>query len=68
MIEPSKARRQTVRWLELVYDGRPDPFDPAECYHEASKVSPTQIGRQVAGAARLQATPDLQLKIGRAHV
>jgi SagB-type dehydrogenase family enzyme len=66
VIEPSKARRQTVRWLELVYDGRPDPFDPAECYHEASKVSPTQIGRQVAGAARLEATPDLQLSMTRA--
>ena len=66
MIEPSAAPRQTARWLELVYDGRPDPFDPAECYHEASKVSPTQIGRQVAGAARLEATPDLQLSMTRA--
>ena len=66
MIEPSAAPRQTARWLELVYGGRPDPFDPAECYHEASKVSPTQIGRQVAGAARLEATPDLQLSMTRA--
>ena len=58
--------RQTARWLELVYGGRPDPFDPAEWYHEASKVSPTQIGRQVAGATRLDATPDLQLSMTRA--
>jgi SagB-type dehydrogenase family enzyme len=58
--------RQTARWLELVYGGRPDPFDLAEWYHEASKVSPTQIGRQVSGAARLAATPDLQLSMTRA--
>ena len=66
MIEPGRAPRQTARWLELVYGGPPDPFDPAEAYHEASKVSPTQIGRQVAGAARLEATPDLQLSMTRA--
>jgi SagB-type dehydrogenase family enzyme len=64
--EPLGAPRQTARWLELVYGGPPDPFDPAESYHEASKVSPTQIGRQVAGAARLEATPDLQLSMTRA--
>jgi SagB-type dehydrogenase family enzyme len=60
------ARRQTARWLDVVYGGPPDLHDPAEWYHEASKVSPSQIGRQVAGAARLAATPDLQLSMGRA--
>jgi SagB-type dehydrogenase family enzyme len=59
------AGRQTARWLELVYGGPPDLHDPAESYHEASKVSPTQIGRQVAGAARLETSPDLQLSMGR---
>jgi SagB-type dehydrogenase family enzyme len=63
---PALVPRQTARWLELVYGERPDPFDPAECYHEASKVSPTQIGRQVSGAARLDSTPDLQLSMTRA--
>jgi SagB-type dehydrogenase family enzyme len=63
---PVAVPRQTARWLELVYGGRPDPLDPAEWYHEASKVSPTQIGRQVSGAARLEATPDLQLSMTRA--
>jgi Nitroreductase family len=63
---PAFVPRQTARWLELVYGGPPDPFDPAEWYHEASKVSPTQIGRQVSGAARLDATPDLQLSMTRA--
>ena len=66
MTEPAIVPRQTARWLEVVYGGRPDPLDPAEWYHEASKVSPTQIGRQVAGAARLDATPDLQLSMTRA--
>jgi SagB-type dehydrogenase family enzyme len=66
MIDSARVPRQTARWLELVYGGQPDPFDPAEAYHEASKVSPTQIGRQVAGAARLEATPDLQLSMARA--
>ena len=64
--ERLRAPRQTARWLELVYGGPPDPFDPAESYHEASKVSPTQIGRQVAGAARLETIPDLQLSMTRA--
>ncbi len=63
---PASVPRQTARWLELVYGGRLDPFDPAEWYHEASKVSPTQIGRQVSGAARLEAVPALQLSMMRA--
>jgi len=66
VIEPAVFPRQTARWQEVVYGGHPDSLDPAEWYHEASKVSPTQIGRQVAGAARLDATPDLQLSMTRA--
>ena len=66
MIQPAAVPRQTARWLELVYGGQPDPLDPAESYHEASKVSPRQIGRQVAGAVGLEATPDLQLSMARA--
>ncbi len=66
MIEPRVARRQTARWLHVVYGEPPDPFDAAEWYHEASKVSPTQIGRQVAGAARLDAIGDLQISMARA--
>ena len=58
--------RQTARWLELVYGRRPGLDDPAETYHEASKVSPTQIGRQIEGAGRLESSPDLQLSSARA--
>ena len=60
------ARRQTARWVQLVY-GQPPPLDdPAEAYHEASKVSPTQIARQVEGARRLEASSDLQISSTRA--
>src|SRR6185437_16084667 len=43
-----------------------DPDDPAEAYHEASKVTPSQIGRQLQGAARLAADRELQLSSMRA--
>jgi SagB-type dehydrogenase family enzyme len=60
------ARRQTARWLEFIYGQAPPLDDPAETYHEASKVSPTQIGRQIEGARRLDASPDLQISSTRA--
>jgi SagB-type dehydrogenase family enzyme len=60
------VRRQTAPWLEFIYGHGPDPHDLAEAYHEASKVSPSQIGRQMEGAGRLAATPDLQLSSIRA--
>jgi SagB-type dehydrogenase family enzyme len=60
------ASRQTVRWLEYVY-GRPaDVDDVAEAYHEASKLGPMQIGRQMEGVRRLEASPELQLSSIRA--
>jgi SagB-type dehydrogenase family enzyme len=58
--------RQTARWVDLVYGRRPEVDDPAEAYHEASKVSPTQIGRQIEGARRLEASDHLQLSSLRA--
>lgn len=60
------AQRQTARWLEFVYGGRPGLDDPAEAYHDASKVAPSQIDRQMAGARRLAASPDLRLSSLRA--
>jgi SagB-type dehydrogenase family enzyme len=60
------ARRQTARWLDFVYGRRPEPDDPAEAYHEASKVAPSQIGRQFEGARRLAVSPDLLLSSTRA--
>ena len=60
------APRQTARWLGLVYGDPPALDDPAEAYHEASKISPTQIGRQIEGARRLEASIDLQVSSTRA--
>jgi len=60
------APRQTARWLGLVYGDPPALDDPAEAYHESSKISPTQIGRQIEGARRLEASVDLQLSSTRA--
>jgi SagB-type dehydrogenase family enzyme len=60
------APRQTARWVSLVYGDPPALGDPAEAYHEASKVSPTQIGRQIEGARRLEGSTDLQLSSTRA--
>jgi SagB-type dehydrogenase family enzyme len=60
------APRQTARWLRLVYGDPPALDDPAESYHEASKISPTQIGRQIEGARRLEASIDLQVSSTRA--
>jgi len=60
------GERQTVRWVEHVYGRAAGLDDPAEAYHEASKVSPAQIGRQIEGAARLESSPDLQLSSTRA--
>ncbi len=57
--------RQTARWVDLVYGGAPEHDDPAEMFHEASKVSRRQIGRQIEGARRLEATPELQLSTSR---
>jgi SagB-type dehydrogenase family enzyme len=60
------APRQTARWVELVYGDSPSLDDPAEAYHEASKVSPTQVGRQIEGARRLEASTDLVVSSTRA--
>lgn len=60
------VQRQTAHWLEFVYGCKPDLNDPAEAYHEASKVAPCQIDRQMEGARRLAASPDLRLSSLRA--
>jgi nitroreductase len=59
-------QHQTARWLEFVYGDRPDPDDPAEAYHEASKLTPSQLTRQMKGARRLDARTELRLSSTRA--
>ena len=52
---PSPLLRSTVHWSE---DPRGD--DPAEAYHEASRLYPALSDRQAAGLERLAADPALQ--------
>jgi SagB-type dehydrogenase family enzyme len=58
--------QQTARWLEFIYGDRPDPDDPAEAYHEASKLSPSRLAWQMKGVRRLEASTELQLSSTRA--
>ncbi len=60
------VHRQTARWLEFIYGRKPDLDDVAEAYHESSKVAPSNIGREFAGARRLAASPELLLSSMRA--
>jgi SagB-type dehydrogenase family enzyme len=52
--------------LEVVYGDPPEPDDPAEAYHEASKLTPSQLARQMKGARRLEASSELRLGSTRA--
>jgi hypothetical protein len=47
---------------------RPDPRldDPAETFHEASRLAASTIGAQIAGSARIGADPLLQTTTRRA--
>jgi len=57
---------QTTPWLEFVYGGTPTMDDPAEIYHESSKLEPSQVRRQMEGAARLEASAELRMSSSRA--
>lgn len=59
-------RVRTIRGVELVY-GRDGPRldDPAESFHEASKVSARLVAAQLPGVALLQGRRDLQLTAQR---
>ena len=62
----SAGSQQTARWVGLLYGQEPALDDAAESYHEASKISPSMIGRQIEGARRLETSPELQLSSTRA--
>lgn len=51
---------------ELYGDDEPAVDDPAELFHEASKLQPALVHRQAAGLARLAASSDLQTAAARA--
>jgi SagB-type dehydrogenase family enzyme len=57
----------TVSEASSIYgDGGVSLDDPAETYHEASKLYRSMVARQVAGSSRLSVTPELQLSATRA--
>jgi SagB-type dehydrogenase family enzyme len=65
--EAQAIHAATVSDASSVYgdDGLPLD-DPAETYHEASKLYPSTIARQVAGSIALAASPELQASARRA--
>lgn len=60
-------RTQTVKLASWIYgdDGLPPLDDPAETYHEASKLHPSTAGRDAAGVRRLELSELLQLSTVR---
>ena len=58
---------QTVRWVPWLY-GRDEPplDDPAEAFHEASKVYPATAGRDVRGLVLLETSEEMRYSAGRA--
>jgi len=60
------SRHETAaRLATTVYDSAPEPDDPAEEYHEASKLRPATLARDLRGIARLERDPSLQRAVAR---
>ena len=53
-------RQSAARLKSVVYADAPALDDPAEAYHEASKLSASTAARDLAGTARLAGSPDLR--------
>ena len=60
-------RTLTISDASAVYGDRGIPLDdPAETYHEASKLYPSMVARQVSGSIRLGSSRELQISARRA--
>ena len=59
------SRTRTVPWAGWVY-GTPDEDDPAERFHEASRLSPFAIDHRARGQALLARSPELVASTTRA--
>jgi SagB-type dehydrogenase family enzyme len=67
MDEPEAIHTLTVSDASSVYGEDGVALDdPAETYHEASKLYPSTAARQVAGSLALAASPELQVSARRA--
>lgn len=60
-------RLQTAALTSWIYGSPDGPMldDPAEAYHEASKIYPSFAGRDTSGVRLLESTPQLQLSAVR---
>ncbi len=59
------TRTRTVPWAGWVY-GTPDEGDPAELFHEASRLSPFAVDHRTRGLALLARSPELVASTTRA--
>ena len=59
------SRTRTVPWAGWVY-GTPDEDDPAERFHEASRLSPFAVDHRARGPALLARSPELVVSTTRA--
>ncbi len=57
---------QTVRAASWMYGAGPDPDDPAERYHLASKLQPVTAARAASANRRIEENPELAASIRRA--
>jgi SagB-type dehydrogenase family enzyme len=57
---------QTVRWAPWLYGTDEPPLDdPAELFHEASKVHPSTAGRDARGLVLLETNEQMRRSVGR---
>ena len=59
------SRTRTVPWAGWIY-GTPDDDDPAERFHEASRLSPFAVDHRARGQALLARSPELAASTTRA--
>ena len=57
-----------ARLKSVVYADEPTLDDPAEAYHDASKLSPSTAAHDLAGAARLAHSPELRRVVTHASL
>ena len=57
---------QTVRWAPWLYGADEPPLDdPAEAFHEASKLSPATAGRDARGLVLLETREEMRRSVAR---
>jgi SagB-type dehydrogenase family enzyme len=65
-VTASAASLATINVASVLYGDGPDPDDPAELFHEASKLYPSLARRQTPGLALLERSEQLRATAARA--